>query len=101
MVFSVDNYSFPKEVTVYESINQLVNMVEWQDVLDKGVTIIDSEGKIYEWDDAKNEEYATVYEYSMRVAGTNTDLADKCVRAYEALDNLSEFLLDKQLSKEL
>lgn len=95
MIFSVDNYSFPKEVTVYESINQLVNMVEWQDILDKGVTTIDTEGKVYEWDSAKNEEYGTVYGYSMRVVEKNMDLADKCIQAYETLSKPSEFLLDK------
>ena len=95
MIFSVDSYPYPKEVTVYESINQLVNMVEWQDILDKGVTIIDTEGEIYEWNSAKNEEYATVYGYSMGVVGTNMDLADKCIRAYKTLDKPSEFLLDK------
>ena len=95
MIFSVDSYPCPKKVTVYESINQLVNMVEWQDILNKGVTTIDTEGKVYEWDSAKSEEYATAYKYSMRVVGLNTDLADKCNRTYETLDRPSEFFLDK------
>ena len=53
MIFSIDNNSDPKEIVVYDTINQLTNMVEWQDILDKGVTNIDSDGNVYEWDDKK------------------------------------------------
>ena len=95
MIFSIDNNSDPKEIVVYDTINQLTNMVEWQDILDKGVTNIDSDGNVYEWDDKKKIEHATIYGYSMKVVRTNIDLANKCIQTYERLNRPSEFLLDK------
>jgi|JI10StandDraft_1071094.scaffolds.fasta_scaffold1001879_1 hypothetical protein len=95
MIFSIYNYTDPKEVVVYESVYDLTNMVEWQDILDKGVTIIDSDGNIYEWDDTKKSEYATVYGYSMKVVKPNLDLANKCLQTYERLNRPTEFLLDQ------
>jgi hypothetical protein len=94
MIFSIDNYSEPKEVVVYESIDELTNMVEWQDILDKGVTTIDSDGNIYEWDDTKKSEYATIYGYSMKAVKSNFDLANKCLLTYETLNRPTDFLLD-------
>lgn len=96
MIFCIDNYKKPKEVLVYESIEQLVDMVEWQDISDKGVTNIGSDGLIYEWDDTKRGEYATIYGYSMKVVGTNVDLANNCIQTYERLNKPSEFLLENQ-----
>lgn len=94
MIFSIDNYSVPKEIVVYDTIDQLTNMVEWQDILDKAVTNIDSEGNIYEWDDTKKSEHATIYGYSMKVVGTNIDLANKCLQTYERFNKPAEFYLD-------
>ncbi len=95
MIFCIDNYSDPKEILVYDSIDQLTNMVEWQDILDKGVINIDTDGKIYEWDDNQKSEYGSIYGYSMKVVGTNVDLANKCFLTYERLNRPIEFLLDK------
>lgn len=93
MIFCIDNYSDPKKIIVYDSLHQLVNMVEWQDILDKGIVNIDSEGNIYEWDDTKYSEYATLHGYTMKVVGTNTDLANTCKKIFEKLNKPSEFLL--------
>ena len=71
-------------------------MIEWQDILDKGVTNIDSEGNIYEWDDSKKSEYATIYGYSMKAIKSNIDLANKCVETYERLNRPTDFLLDQK-----
>ncbi|MGV3609876.1 MAG: hypothetical protein ACO1N0_02935 [Fluviicola sp.] len=95
MIFSIDNYSDPKEIVVYDSIDQLISMVEWQDILDEGVINIDSEGKVYEWDNNRKSENATIYGYSMKVVRTDIDLANKCLRTYERLNRPTEFLLDK------
>lgn len=95
MIFCIDNYSDPKEIVVYDSIDQLTNMVEWQDILDKGIINIDADGNIYEWDDNKKSEYGGIYGYSMKVVGTNIDLATKCFLIYERLNKPNEFLLDE------
>ena len=95
MIFCIDNYSNPKEIVVYDSIDQLTNMVEWQDILNNGVTNIDTDGNIYEWDDNKKSEYGSIYGYSMKVVRTDIDLAKKCILTYERLNRPDEFLLDK------
>lgn len=72
MIFCIDNYSNPKEIVVYDSIDQLTKRIEWQDILDKGVINIDANGNIYEWDDNKKSEYRGIYGYSMKVVEINT-----------------------------
>ncbi|HEX8018180.1 MAG TPA: hypothetical protein VF465_23380 [Flavobacterium sp.] len=95
MIFCIDNYSKPKEIVVYDSIDQITNMIEWQDILDKGIINIDADGNIYEWDDYKKSEYGRIYGYSMKVVGTNTDLANKCFLTYEKQNRPTEFLLEE------
>lgn len=95
MIFSVDNNSDPKEIVVYDDIDQLASMVEWQDVLDTGLVIIDSDGNIYVWDDTKDSEIGATYDYSMKVVGTNTELANKCKQTYERQHGPTEFFLDE------
>ncbi len=70
-------------------------MVEWQDVLDTGLVIIDSDGNTYVWDDTKDPEIGATYGYSMKVVGTNIKLAIKCKQTYERLHGPTEFFLDE------
>ena len=79
---------------VYESLEDLSQRVEWQDILDPSIMILDSEGKIYVWDDSKQQELGTVYDYSFKVRGTDLNLADQCNTMYGQLGQPNSFEIE-------
>jgi hypothetical protein len=58
MIFLTDNIRKENriEFIVYDSLEDLSQRVDWHDILDSASTILDEEGKIYSWDDTKEEE---------------------------------------------
>jgi len=66
------------EVFVYVNLEDLAQRVEWQDILDESIRILDEDGNIYVWDDAKRSEVGTVYHYSFKRHGVDLELIKKC-----------------------
>ena len=80
MIFLTDNIKKENgiEFIVYDSLEDLSRRVDWQDILDPCSTILDEDGKIYEWDDTKAEEIGTVFDYSFQAVRMDLDLAKRC-----------------------
>lgn len=93
MIFAIDNYTEEKQTIVYDNISDLTSRVEWQDIQDTGVTIIDEEGNIYNWDKTKDEEISTSYDYTMKIVGSNKILGQSCFITYKRLNEPVEFNL--------
>jgi hypothetical protein len=96
MIFVLDEADTVVEVSVYESLEQLANMVEWQDFFEGKSIILDEEGKTYSWDTSKTEEYGFTYGYTLTAVGTNHKLLDKCMKQYEESGRPDEFEMDKK-----
>lgn len=93
MIFVIDNYTEQKQTLVYNNLSDLTNRVEWQDILDTGVTIIDEEGNIYNWDETKEDEISTTYDYTMKIVDSNKILGQSCFLIYKRLNEPAEFNL--------
>lgn len=93
MIFLID-HNTKQNVSVYDNLTQLSQMVEWQDILDISIIILDEEGRTYAWDDSKKSEYGTVYNYTFKVTGTNQDLLQRCKLTFEKLGRTDEFELE-------
>lgn len=80
MIFLIDRVEDANrlEVHVYESLEDVSQRIEWQDILDPLLTILDEDGSAYVWDDARQDEVGIVYDYSFKPNGTNLQLAGKC-----------------------
>jgi hypothetical protein len=73
------------EVIVYDSLEDLSQRVDWQDVLGDSLRILDEEGQIHIWDHSKKEEVGTVFKYSFKTNGRDLELAEKCKRLFVQL----------------
>ena len=82
------------EVVIYDSLDDLSQRVDWQDILDPSIKILDEEGKIYVWDDSKENEVGTVYGYSFKIIGTDLELLQKCKTRFEQLGQPGEFEIE-------
>lgn len=91
MIFAIDNFTEQKQTVVYDNISDLTSRVEWQDIQDTGVIIIDEEGNIYNWDETKKEEISTTYDYTMKIVGSNKKLGHSCFITYKRLHEPTEF----------
>ena len=80
MIFLIDRVEGANrlEVNVYESLEDVSQRIDWQDILDPLLTILDEQGKIYVWDDSRQDEVGTDFNYSFKPIGTNLELAGKC-----------------------
>ena len=56
MIFLIDIVDSEHQVIVYESIPDLIQRVEWQDIFEGKSIIIDENGTEYEWDSTKRDE---------------------------------------------
>jgi hypothetical protein len=79
------------EVIVYDTLEQLSESVDWQDILDEAIKILDDSGKIYKWDDTKKNEYGMVFNYSFRVIGIDEELVRKCNNEFIRLGQSETF----------
>lgn len=66
------------EVFVYDNLEDLARRVDWQDILDGSLKILDEEGKLYIWDDSQKNQAGTVFGYSFKTNGTDLELVAKC-----------------------
>ena len=78
-------------VTVYDSLEDLSQRVDWQDTLDSPLKILDEEGKIYVWDDSKRNEVGTVFNYSFKTIGRDLELVEKCKTKFIQLGQPDSF----------
>jgi hypothetical protein len=80
MIFLTDNIRKENriEFIVYDSLEDLSKRVDWQDILDPSLIILDEDGNIYTWDDKKIEEIGIVFNYSFKAVRTDLDLAKRC-----------------------
>ncbi len=82
------------EICVYESLNDFVQSIEWQDILDDYFTILDEEGNIYKWDESKTKEFATIYDYTLIIKKTDKELGSLCQRNYLLNNCATEFTFE-------
>lgn len=82
------------EVFVYESLDDLAQRVDWQDILDSSLKILDEDGKLYVWGDSKKDQTGTVFNYSFKTNGTDLELARKCKAKFNQLGQLDSFNIE-------
>jgi hypothetical protein len=82
------------EVFVYDSLEDLAQRVDWQDILDESLRILDEDGNLYAWDDSKRNEVGTVFEYSFKRNGTDPELMRKCKDKFIQLGQPDSFEIE-------
>ena len=97
MIFLTDNIRKGNriEFIVYDSLEDLSQRVDWRDILDPSLTILDEEGRIYVWDNSKRDEVGTVFNYSFKTIGIDLNLAEKCKTKFLQLGQQDSFEIDK------
>jgi hypothetical protein len=83
------------EVTIYESLEDLSQRVEWQDILDDSLKIMDEDGKLYVWDDSNRNEVGTVFNYSFKTNGTDAELIKKVKDEFTKLGQPDSFVIEQ------
>ena len=82
------------EVFVYDSLEDLAQRVDWQDILDESLRILDEDGNLYAWDDSKRKEVGTVSNYSFKRNGTDFYLMKKCKDKFIQLGKPDSFEIE-------
>lgn len=82
------------EVFVYDSLEDLAERVDWQDILDESLRIFDEDGNLYVWDDSKGKEVGTVSDYSFKTNGTDFELVKKCKDKFIQLGQPDSFEIE-------
>jgi hypothetical protein len=82
------------EVFVYDSLEDLVQRVDWQDILDNSLRILDEDGNLYVWDESKRTEVGTVFDYSFKTNGTDFELVKKCKDKFNQLGQPDSFEIE-------
>jgi len=91
MIFLIDILDSKHQVKVYESIADLTQRVEWQDIFEGKSIIIDNNGIEYEWDSSKKNEIGSVYNYSLIPTSRVSELITECLNRVNIDQNISEF----------
>lgn len=91
MIFLIDIVDSKHQVKVYESIADLTQRVEWQDIFEGKSIIIDNNGIEYEWDSSKKNEIGSVYNYSLIPTSRVSELITECLNRVNIDQNISEF----------
>jgi len=91
MIFLIDIVDSEHQVIVYENILDLIQRVEWQDILEGKSIIIDENGTEYEWDSTKKDEIGTVYDYTLIPTSRISELITECLKIVRAEQNICEF----------
>jgi hypothetical protein len=94
MVFIVYKLDSQFVVDAYSSLTEVSDSIEWQDILNDELTILDEEGSTYAWDNSKKDEYATIYGYTLHKIGSNKELAEKCKLTYGNEGHPDQFFMD-------
>ena len=91
MIFLIDIVDSKHQVKVYESIADLTQRVEWQEIFEGKSIIIDNNGIEYEWDSSKKNEIGSVYNYSLIPTSRVSELITECLNRVNIDQNISEF----------
>lgn len=91
MIFLIDKIDSEHQVIVYDSITDLTQRVEWQDIFEGKSVIIDENGTEYEWDSSKKNEIGTVYDYTLIPTTRISELVTECLKRVNADQNIYEF----------
>jgi hypothetical protein len=91
MIFLIDKVDSEHQVIVYESIADLTQRVEWQDIFEGKSIIIDKNGTEYEWDSSKKNEIGTVYNYTLIPTSRVSELITECLKGFELNKDSWEF----------
>ena len=91
MIFLIDKVDSEHQVIVYESITDLTQRVEWQDIFEGKSVIIDENGTEYEWDTLKKNEIGTVHDYTLIPTARISKLITECLKKVNNNQNIYEF----------
>ena len=91
MIFLIDKVDSEHQVIVYESIADLTQRVEWQDIFEGKSIIIDKNGTEYEWDSSQKNEIGTVHDYTIIPTLRVSELISECLKKIELNKNSCEF----------
>jgi GTP-sensing pleiotropic transcriptional regulator CodY len=82
------------EVFVYDSLEDLAQRVDWQDILDESLKILDEDGNLYVWDDSKRNEVGSVFSYSFKTNGTDFEFVKICKEKFNQLGQPDSFVIE-------
>lgn len=68
------------EVDVYDSTHDVAQRVEWMDILEPDLIMVDEHGVCYRWDRNKTGEEGMTYGYTLVESGINKELAEACLK---------------------
>jgi len=91
MIFLIDKVDSEHQVIVYDSIPDLTQRVEWQDIFEGKSVIIDENGTEYEWDSSKKNEIGTVHDYTLIPTARISELITECLKRVNTDQNIGEF----------
>lgn len=92
MIFLITIVNSKNQVIVYESISDLTQKVEWQDIFEGKSIIIDENGIEYQWDSTKTDEIGTVYDYTMIPTSRVSKYIAECLKRVKAEKSICEFI---------
>ena len=91
MIFLIDKIDSEHQVIVYDSITDLTQRVEWQDIFEGKSVIIDENGTEYEWDSSKKNEIGTIYDYTLIPTIRISELVTECLKRVNDDRDIYEF----------
>jgi hypothetical protein len=91
MIFLINMVGSEHQVIVYESISDLTQRVEWQDIVEGKSIIIDENGTEYEWDSSRKNEIGTVYWYTLIRTSRVSELIAPCLERIKLDKDICEF----------
>lgn len=92
MIFLIHKVNSNHQVIVYESISDLTQRVEWQDIFYSESIVIDKNGIEYQWDSSKKDEIGTVFDYTMIPTKRVSKYINECLKGVKAEKNICEFV---------
>ncbi|MCR8668044.1 hypothetical protein NO995_10150 [Aestuariibaculum sp. M13] len=91
MIFLIDIVDSEHQVTVYKSITDVTQRIEWQDIFEGKSIILDENGTEYEWDSSKRNEIGTIYNYTLVPTSRISELITECLKRVNTDQNICEF----------
>jgi len=69
MIYHIHEFDNETHVTRFESIDEFINCIEWQDIFEGKSIIANTKGETYKWDSSQQNEFAIVYGYTLMKTG--------------------------------
>ena len=91
MIFTIDIVGSECHIVVYDNITDLTQRIEWQDIFEGQLTIIDEFGVEYDWDATRFNEIGTTYNYTLIPTSRVSNLVTQCLKMVSSNKNLREF----------